>query len=64
MLNLFHLKTFLMRIKFYFLFFNLNIYINIQNFMIFYSTFSTWMVHITYALLDYHSVKFISKAHI
>jgi hypothetical protein len=62
MLDLLALKiTFLMKIKFnsiYYFFkcvfmFNLILYGNIQNFMTINLTFSTWVMHITYTLLDH-----------
>jgi len=73
MLDLLGLKiTFLMKIKFnsiyYFLecvfIFEFNLICNIQNFMTINLTFSTWVIHITYTLLDHNSTQSIWEAHI
>jgi hypothetical protein len=42
-----------------YLFFDLILYVTIQNFMIGNPTLSTWVVHSTYTQLDYHSTKSI-----
>jgi hypothetical protein len=64
MLNLFGLKiTFILKNNVNFcnvyLFFDLILYVTIQNFMTRNLTISTWVVQTTYTQLDYHSTKSI-----
>jgi hypothetical protein len=45
------------------LFFDLILYVNIQNFVTINLAISTWiLVHTKYTLLDYHSTEYIQKA--